>query len=310
MTRPEIKRTLIIYNPHAGVSLTRPKARDVRDALARYTGRTDLIATQYAGHAKELAAASAEYDCVVCCGGDGTLNEVLCGLLSADLHPCVCYVPMGSTNDFAGNLGLGKGVDSAAELMARGEIHSCDIGMFNDDCFSYIASFGPGVSVSYSTPQKFKNILGHGAYMLNGFVFNFLPVLRSVKPRHIRVGYDGNVIEDDFYFGTVSNTLSSSGLFKFDENEVRLDDGLFEVTLIRRLKSPMQAFEMLTRMRRHDYSGDTFLHFQASELHFSFDEPEVWTFDGEPSENVKEVDIRVLKGALNVFCEKSGVFSK
>ena len=241
-------------------------------------------------------------------GGDGTLNEVISGLPDAGPRPIIGYIPMGSTNDLANNLGIPSDMPDAVDTIRRGESRGYDVGKFNDRCFTYIASFGPGVSVSYTTPQGVKNVLGYSAYMLNGFGLQLIPTMKALKPKHIRVEYDGNVLEDDFYFGTVSNTLSAAGMFKFRKDEVRFNDGKFEVVLIRKVRTPFQIFSLLKKMRRHEYDGETLVHFQASTLRFIFEMPENWTLDGECSGPVEDVRIDVKNKAVRIFCPDSEYF--
>ncbi len=305
------KKILMIYNPRAGMTVRRPKAGEILREFGSDAEKTDVMATAYPGHAGELAARfGKDYDTVVCCGGDGTLNEVVSGLRRAGAAADVGYIPFGSTNDFASNVGIPVKMRDAVRTVRTSEARACDVADFNDRSFTYIASFGPGVSVSYSTPQRFKNVFGYSAYMINGFGFHMIPTLRALKPKHIRVEYDGSVLEDDFYFGTVTNSLSAAGMFRYDKDEVRFNDGKFEVTLIRRMTSPMQMFSLLQKMGRHEYDGETMLHFQASRLHFRFEKPEIWTLDGESSGEITDADIRVRHNALRLRCPDSVFFEK
>ena len=296
------KTTLLIYNPRAGKNRTRPQPEQLLKALGPLAASTHLAVTAYPGHAREIASVEGNrYQAVICCGGDGTLNEVISGLPQAGPRPAIGYIPIGSTNDLASNVGIPADVQSAAELIRSGLTHGYDVGAFNERFFTYIASFGPGVSVSYSTPQRVKNVLGYSAYMINGFGFQVIPTMRALKPRHIRVEYDGNVLDEDFYFGTVSNALSAGGMFRFNKDEVKFDDGLFEVVLIRRVRSPLQLFSLLGKMRRHEYDGGTLVHFQAASMRFVFDKPEIWTLDGESSGEVTDVRIDVKNEAVRLF---------
>ncbi len=298
-------KTLLIYNPRAGRSTARPQLSEIVSLLQPSFGELVVQTTLHPGHARELAQALGKnYDTVICCGGDGTLNETIDGLLAAGAKAKVGYIPIGSTNDLAKNIGVPTDLQQNARQLARGETHGYDVGQLNGRCFTYFASFGPGVSVSYSTPQKMKNALGYSAYMINGFLFQVIPTLQQVKPKHIRITYDGHVIEDDFYFGAVSNAYSvAGGMFRYSERDVRFNDGLFEVMLVRRLRHATQIFPMLYKMHRHDYDGKTLLLLQAKDLTFEFSEPVPWTLDGEFSGNVTKAEIHVLPGAIQISCD-------
>ena len=250
-----------------------------------------------------------DFDLVVCHGGDGTLNETINGLMSAGVSVPIGYLPMGSTNDLAATLGIPTKLKEAAELIASGHTNGYDVGDYNGHQFSYVACFGPGTKISYSTPQKMKNLLGYNAYMINGFFLHLIPALADVKPRHIKIEYDGNVLEDDFYFGSFSNSTSVAGLFKFDKNDIKLDDGKFELLLVRKLSSPLAAFGMLHRIMKRDFDGDSLIFIKASEVKFTFEKPEEWTLDGECGGSTTQVDLKVLNRAVSIFSPENPMFS-
>ena len=297
-------KALVIYNPRAGKNATRPDLSEIIALLQPSFGELVVQTTLHPGHAKELAESlGSNYDTVICCGGDGTLNETINGLLSAGASPKIGYIPIGSTNDLAKNIGIPTDLRQVAQLLTHGETRGYDIGRFNDRFFTYFASFGPGVSVSYSTPQGMKNTLGYSAYMINGFLFQVIPTLRQVKPKHIKITYDNHVLEDDFYFGAISNAYSVAGIFKYNKSDVWFNDGKFEVMLVRRLRHATQIFPMLYKMRRRNYDGDTLIFLQPHEIRFEFSEPTVWTLDGECSGDVTDVRISALQNAVQICCD-------
>ena len=178
-------------------------------------------------------SAAKEYDIVVCSGGDGTLDEVVTGMIRSGFRTPIGYIPAGSTNDFGGSLGLPKNMVHAAETIVKGNDFACDVGSFNQDIFVYIAAFGLFTDVSYETGQDMKNVLGHMAYLLEGM--KRLPAIRSYP---MRVTYDDTTIVDDFIFGMITNSVSVGGFKRITGKNVKLDDGVFEVTLIKRPKNP------------------------------------------------------------------------
>ncbi len=229
--------------------------------------------------------------------------------MSAGVSVPIGYLPMGSTNDLAATLGIPTKLKEAAELIASGHTNGYDVGDCNGHQFSYVACFGPGTKISYSTPQKMKNLLGYNAYMINGFFLHLIPALADVKPRHIKIEYDGNMLEDDFYFGSFSNSTSVAGLFKFDKNDIKLDDGKFELLLVRKLSSPLAAFGMLHRIMKRDFDGDSLIFIKASEVKFTFEKPEEWTLDGECGGSTTQVDLKVLNRAVSIFSPENPMFS-
>lgn len=296
-------------NPKAGKTIGRPTPEKILGLFHATKYDIKFSLTTGAGQCSELVkkyAYGTEF--VVCCGGDGTLNETVEGLSEAGLDIPVGYIPMGSTNDLAGTLGIPTDPRGAFDVIKNGHVNEYDTGLFNGRSFSYVACFGPGTAVSYDTPQFMKNAIGYPAYMINGFVFNCIPTLLDMKPRHIKIEYDGNVLEDDFYFGAVSNSVSVAGMFKYDRGDVRLNDGKFELLLVRRITHPTELFSMFAKIVRRDYDGDKLMYFKASHIHMEFAEPEKWSIDGEYGGAPVNVDIDVKPRALKIFSPESVLF--
>lgn len=305
------RKYLLIFNPKAGKDKKRPDKEKLAELLNRGGNTTDIVPTTRAGEAADISRdKGADYDAVVCAGGDGTLNETINGILELDRAVPVGYIPIGSTNDLAATVGIPSDTEKAAGIVNSGHVNSYDIGEFNEKKFTYVACFGPGTCVSYNTSQKMKNALGYNAYMINGFLFSVIPTLKSVKPKHIRIEYDGNVLEDDFYFGSVSNSLSVAGMFKFDPDDVRLNDGKFEVMLVRRLKSPFEFFTMLSKIVRRKYDNDKLLYFKAADIRMEFAKPEPWSLDGEFGGEIADVEIRVKEKAVSLCSPENSLFGQ
>ena len=231
-----MKKLLFLYNTHAGKGLLKSRLAAVQDALAAAGWDVTIHPTQGAGDATAVAAARAgEFDRIVCSGGDGTLHEVVAGLMGLENRPEVGYIPAGTTNDFAKNLSLPRGMEAMARVAAAGVPRPVDIGSFNDRYFIYVAAFGAFTDVAYSTPQPVKNIFGHLAYVLEGATR-----LGSIQAYPLTVEHDGGVEEGGFCYGMVSNTVSVGGFKGMPAEPVRLDDGLFEVVLVRQPQNPLQ----------------------------------------------------------------------
>ena len=306
----ETKSILLIYNPRSGSSFKRPSAEKIAACFDPQRFTVEIAPTAYCGHATQIARTRGPaFDLVVCCGGDGTLNEVITGLMLADRHPGLGYIPIGTTNDMAAAIGIPTNLQQATALIMDGHAHALDLGRWNNRYFSYVACFGLGVHVSYKTPQLMKNLLGYSAYMINGFGFQTIPTLRQVKPRHIRIEFDdGRVLEDDFYFGTVSNATTVAGMFHFDPGDVLLNDGAYELLLVRRLKKPTDIFRMIRRIKARDYDGDSLIYQKITGARFFFDKPEAWSLDGEFGGKPQTVDFRLLPKAIEIFAPRDSLF--
>ena len=202
-----MKKMLFIYNPNAGTGKLKPKLADVLDIFTKSGYEVTVYPTQKRYDAAEkIQESGSQYDLIVCSGGDGTLDEAVTGMQLCNCKVPLGYIPAGTTNDFATSLGIPKDILEAAETAVNGTVFPCDVGMFGEDYFAYIAAFGLFTDVSYATDQNVKNVLGHMAYILEGAkrVFN----IPSYK---IKITHDGEVIEDEFIFGMVTNSRSVGG---------------------------------------------------------------------------------------------------
>lgn len=187
------KKMLFIYNPKAGKAKIRNKLADILDIFAREEYEITVCPTQARGEAIDIVAnRRPDYDVVACSGGDGTLDEVVTGMMASGFQTPIGYIPAGSTNDFGGSPPLPKNMLHAADVVARKNF-DCDIGAFNKDVFVYIAAFGLFTDVSYETDQEIKNVLGHMAYLLEG-----MRRISSIRSYSMRITYEDQVIEDDF----------------------------------------------------------------------------------------------------------------
>ncbi len=299
-----IKNLLLIKNPIAGRNSTRISTDDIIRAFREYDIECFEKTTTCQGDGINIAKKyAADFDAIICCGGDGTYNEVINGLMYAGVDKPVIYLPCGSTNDFANTLSLTKDPHSAAKMYVDGLSNRYDIGTFNDKYFCYIASFGMATEISYSTSQNIKNLFGHSAYLINGFVLKLIPMIKNMKPAHMRIEYDDGVIDDSFYFGAVANTNEISGLFKLEKNDIRMNDGKFELLLVRG-SSPRAVADAFVSALRQDYSGDNIFLVKTSKVKITAIDEVPWTLDGEYGGIHKEIDINVLNEQINVVSPK------
>ena len=230
-----MKKLLFIYNPNAGKGLLKPKLSDILDIFVKAGYEVTVYPTQKYrdGISSSWHNLQGDYDLLVCSGGDGTLDEVVTGMMQREDRIPIGYIPTGTTNDFANSLHIPKDLLKAADVAVNGEPFACDVGRFNKDIFVYIAAFGLFTDVSYQTKQEIKNVLGHLAYVLEGTKRLF-----GIPSYHIKVTHDGEVIEDEFVFGMVTNSKSVGGFRNMIGKNVVFDDGEFEATLIKFPKNP------------------------------------------------------------------------
>ena len=286
-----MKKMLFVYNPNAGKGLLRPKVSDIVDIFVKAGYEVTVYPTQCYHDAMAKAESYTEsYDVVVCSGGDGTLDEVVTAMARRKDPVPIGYIPTGTTNDFANSLHISKDLLEAADTAANGVPFPCDVGVFNDDYFVYIAAFGLFTDVSYETKQSVKNVLGHLAYVLEGTKRLF-----NIPSYHIKITHDGETIEDDFVFGMVTNTRSVGGFKGLVNQSVSLNDGVFEVLLIRMPKTPLDLSNIISYMFLVEEPNEYVYKFKASAIHFTSEESVDWVLDGEYGGARTEVTIENLR---------------
>ena len=296
-----MKRMLFIMNPFAGQRRANKHLTDIllmfREAdyeiLVHMTGGT--------GDAREAARRYAKNaELVVCCGGDGTLNETVSGIIESGVDVPVGYIPAGTTNDFASSLKLSHNPLQAAKDILEGEPVPYDVGKFGQRYFSYVASFGAFTKSSYIVPQNIKNALGHTAYVLGG-----ISELSQIRNEHIRMEIDGDVVEDDYLFGAICNSTSIGGILTLDPKQVDMGDGLFEVMLVRAARNLTEITECIQAVQSQKYNCSMITFRAAKEVKIWASPDMPWTLDGEKEEGHAEVVVRNLHHAIRLMQRKT-----
>ncbi len=292
-----MKNMLFILNPCAGTKKANKMLADILAVFNRAgfdvhtyitAGPQDAI-----GAVKKLAPGM---DLLVCCGGDGTFNETITGLLEAKLDIPIGYIPAGSTNDFASSLHLPTDPVAAARQIVSGTPECFDIGQFGSRFFSYVASFGAFTKASYATPQNVKNALGHTAYMLEG-----IRELSQIRKTHVRLELDGEPLEDDYLLGAVCNSTSVGGILTLDPNQVDMGDGMFEVLLVRAPRELGEITECIAAVQKQQYNCRMMTFRSARQVKIYADADMLWTLDGERALGSSEVTVTNLHHAITLI---------
>lgn len=293
----EKKRLLLVMNPCAGVRRANRYLSNIASLFMKYGYETLLCMTEKRGDATAFVLRHVrEVELVVAVGGDGTFNEVLAGLLQSGSDCPIGYIPAGSTNDFGASLGLSKNILRAAEDIMCGTPHTLDVGRFGNRYFSYVASFGAFTKVSYATPQNVKNAMGHLAYILQG-----MRDLGSLRPRHVRFEVEGEVFEDDYIFGAVSNSTSVGGILTLDPGVVDMNDGRFELLLVRAPKNIIELNDCIRALTTRDYSSPMLTFCSASHACIFAAADMDWTLDGEFEPGHEKVEVQNLHNAIRLM---------
>ena len=297
-----MKDLLFIINPRAGQRRVNRYLPEILRLFIDYGYRCETYVTGASGDAtRYLTECGRDYDLVVCAGGDGTLNETIAGTLDAGMDCTLGYIPCGTTNDYASSIGLSGDVMQAARDIVEGLPRTLDVGSFNGRHFVYTATCGAFAKASYTTPQVAKNVLGHVAYILEG-----MRTLPDIKPIHMRVEANDLAIEDDFIFCSVTNSTSVGGILKLDSQMVALNDGLFEVTLVRNPVNPAQLSTILVGLTNHSVPNEMIHFFSSDRIHLICDEPVEWTLDGEREPETGEVSMVNLHKAVRILLPRGG----
>lgn len=291
-----MKKMLFIMNPVSGQKRAN---RHLADILLTFNkAGYDVTACMTTGPksavqiARERGPAA---DLVVCCGGDGTLNETITGLMEAQADIPIGYIPSGSTNDFAASLGLPTQPLQAAQEIVEGSPVRYDIGRFGQRYFSYVASFGAFTRTSYTTPQTIKNALGHTAYVLSG-----ISEISQIRNEHIRMEIDGAVVEDDYLFGAICNSTSVGGIVSLSPKMVDMSDGLFEILMIRAPRSLMEIHECIQAVQNQTYDCAMMTFRTGSNIQIFANPDMPWTLDGEREEGHSAVSVQNLHNAIRL----------
>ena len=293
-----MKKMLFIMNPISG----QKKAAKFLPEIISLFNRADYEVITYLtgcqGDATRMAALrGGDVDIVVCCGGDGTFNETITGLLENDIQVPVGYIPSGSTNDLANSLKLSSNPLKAAQDILEGTPAVYDVGKFGSRYFSYVASFGAFTQTSYTTPQSIKNLLGHTAYVLSG-----ISELSQIRKEHVRMEIDGEIVEDDFLFGAISNSTSVGGVLTLDPKVVNMSDGLLEILLVRAPHNLTEITECLQAFQAQDYNNCAMVTFRsARRVRIRANPSMLWTLDGEREEGHWEVVAENLHHAIRLI---------
>lgn len=292
-----MKKLLFVVNGHSGKGQIKNKLLDIIDIMIKEGYHVQVHTTQEREDATKVVREQAKYyDLVVCSGGDGTLDEAVTGMMQSEVRTPLGYIPAGSTNDFANSLEIPKDMIQAAKTAVLGVPFSCDVGEFNGDYFIYVAAFGIFTDVSYATSQELKNALGHVAYILEG-----AKRLHTIKSYHMRVEYDGNEIEGDFLLGMITNSTSVGGFKNMTGKDVKLDDGMFEVTLIHKPKNIIELNTIIASLTNLKDETDLIDSFRADSVKFYSEEEIPWTLDGEFGGDLKEVQIKDHCKAVDIM---------
>lgn len=292
------ERLLFIYNPVAGKGKIKAKLSGILEQFAAYGYELIVHPTSSQGDARRTAMEYAkEHRCdrIVCAGGDGTFSETAGGVLLSGERMPLGYVPEGTTNDFAYSLKLPVDMSRAAELAAHGSGIPSDIGTMNGEPFTYTACFGLFTEVTYETPQSIKNAIGRTAYLING-----ASKLINIKSYPMRVQGENFAIEDEFIYGMIANSNSVGGFKGITGRDVALDDGFFEMILIKKPKNLVEFNEIFNALLSNRLENCSNICYErVNRVTIAMEQEIPWNLDGEFGGRLKTAEIVIHKQKID-----------
>ncbi len=296
-----MEKLFLVVNPKSGRAMAKSKLLGIVSTLTEGGYSVTVYPTTCKNDAtRVISELGQEYKTIVCCGGDGTLNEVITGMMNNKNKYRLGYIPLGTLNEWSSSLKISRNSIKAAEDIISGDTVALDVGRINDSYFAYTASFGAFTSASYSVPQDVKNILGQSAYFFEG-----IKSISTIKPQKISFNIDGREVSGNFIFGSISNSLSMGGIIKLDRNTVKLDDGLFEIILIENPESLADFNDILDGILKQDYKRKNILPFTARRIEITNCENVDWTLDGEYFKGTKNIVIENVNKAIDFILPKN-----
>lgn len=284
-------KILMIVNPKAGRAKIEKYAEEIKEKFERSNNYdVEIRYTTKENNATNIIKNyDDDYDIIIVCGGDGTLNEAIEGLHKIEKKVFVGYIPVGTTNDFAKSLKVSFDVFDIANNLNKYETKNVDVGLFNDRTFNYVASIGIFSKTSYKTSSKLKNKMGRIAYFFLGAQEVF-----SHKSFKLKIHSGVNVIEDEFLYGSISNSKYIGGFNLFKNENVELDDGEFEAIFVRKPSNIFRTLKLLLKALRGNLNDENIYYFKTSEIEIESTEETEWSIDGEYSGKVKNIKISNL----------------
>lgn len=294
------KKMFLIANPKSGRAKIKNELMAIVDIFTRGGFSVTVYPTACAGDATAAAAKLDDsYDTVVCCGGDGTLNEVINGLMQNKNRYKLGYIPSGTLNEWSSGLKISHIPKTAAADIVSGEVKPLDIGLFGERYFSYTACFGAFTSASYSASQNVKNAIGQTAYFFEG-----IKSISLIKPSYLKFKVGDKIIEGDYIFGSVSNSVSMGGVIKLDVRDIHLDDGLFEMLLIENPDNLLEFQEILDCILRRKFDNKKIKFFKTDSITVLGSRGTDWTLDGECAKGTDKIEIKNIHKAIDFIVPK------
>ena len=290
------KNILIIVNPNAGKGKVQKKIHKIAHNFSKQGYLVDIIYTRIDYFASSIIRDyKGNLDLVICCGGDGTLNDLINAVMKLDKKPQISFIPLGTMNDYANTIGLFRFKFWMPNNMKNAEQVKVDIGKFNEKYFNYVVAFGAFTMVPYVTRQSLKKVFGKIAYFIVAIRY-----LKKIKSYDLEVNVDGKIIKGKFIYGSISNSKSIGGFGWFRKRQIDLSDGKYEVVLVKKPKKKTGIIGIAINILLKKYNSKKFIYLQGSNIKITSKKHLNWTLDGEYGGRKKDIQIINNKQALTM----------
>ncbi len=273
-----MKKLLMIYNPNSG----KKNISGYLDKIIEIFAAEGKILTLYRigknkGADLEDIISSGEYEGIIVCGGDGSVNTTAKMILDSGMDIPMGVIPNGTCNDFSRSLGMPSDILRCARLIAQGNIMKTDVGIINNGEGVFVNEVAGGVfvSVSFSTDQNLKKMFGPLAYYVNG-----LGELANIKPFEIKIETEDNCYIEQALVFVVLNGTDMSG-FSNVIKEAHMQDGLMDILIFKNTK-PIEITDTLIKfVTGGDFRDQNVVRIKTSKCKITCPKEIKTTVDGE-----------------------------
>ncbi|ABR49293.1 diacylglycerol kinase, catalytic region [Alkaliphilus metalliredigens QYMF] len=294
-----MKKIKIIYNPKAGRQMVQKNIPRLVEVLVKqYHEEVDSVATQGPGHAEELAYQSCQegWDLIVAVGGDGTVNEVVNGMMSCEKQCPLAIYPAGTVNDFGSHLQISKKPEDFARMIVAGHRLNVDVGKAGERYFINVIAGGLLPNVAHNVSTEAKTVFGKLAYYMEG-IKEFPKQLFETLDIQFQIGEE--IYEKEVLFFFMTNSPNVGG-FKHVAHNARLNDGKFDLLIVERgqvLDVTKLFFNAITGRPKEQ---PILKYIQVEKIRIHSKEPLHIDIDGEEGE-LLPMTFKVNKEALTIL---------
>lgn len=293
-----MKKVKIILNPSSGKQLTERKVEYLTKLLLDdgYTVGRFMTAKKGDATKETIKACNEDWDMIIACGGDGTVNEVAKGIAESQRKVPVAILSTGTVNDFANYMKIPNNINDFFEMIKRKKIIEVDLGKSNGDYFVNVAAGGILTNVGYQVQPEAKALLGRMAYYFEGLIEL---VREGLDPIDVSFESEEYTADEKILLFLISNS-SSIGGFKKIAPDADVLDGLLDVLIIKNSDVPELANIFFNILRGDHINHPNVIYFKTKDITIKSDRDISIDIDGEYGGNLP-ANFKVYSKAMKIF---------